>query len=171
MVIERRNPQKNLAAREMNEAGEYFEDVFGRHLLPETWRKNSAEDSVWAPSIEVIENKDDFMVKVELPGVKQEDMNISISGNILSIEGEKKTESEVKKKGYYYAEISYGNFLRSIVIPSTVDVSKIEAMSDMGVLEITLPKTPEVKPKKITVASKNKESAAVKKKETTAGKK
>ena len=65
MAIERRNPQKNLAAREMNEAGEYFEDVFGRHLLPETWRKNSAEDSVWAPSIEVIENKDDFMVKVE----------------------------------------------------------------------------------------------------------
>ena len=171
MAIERRNPQKNLAAREINEAGEYFEDVFGRHLLPETWRKMTAENSVWAPSIEVIEKKDEFMIKVELPGVKEEDINISIAGNILTVEGEKKTESEVEKKGFYYAETSYGDFLRSIIIPSTVDASKIEAISDMGVLEITLPKTPEVKPKKITVATKNKEAAAVKKKENTVGKK
>ena len=112
--------------------------------------------TIMGPSIEVTEKKDEFMVKVELPGVKEEDINISITGNILAIEGEKKTESEVEKKGYYYSETSYGNFLRSIIIPSTVDVSKIEAMSDMEVVEIRLPKTPEVKPKNITVASKNK---------------
>jgi len=89
---------------------------------------------------------------------------------MITIEGEKKTESEVKKKGYYYSETSYGSFSRSITMPSTVDAGKIEANYDKGVLEITLPKAPEVKPKKITVAAKKKE-AANKKKEDTAGKK
>ena len=170
MAVERRNPQKDLAAREMNEAGRYFEDVFGRHLLPDTWIKTSAENLVWAPSIKVIEKENEFMVKVELPGVKEEDINISITGNILTIEGEKETESEVEKKGYYYSETSYGSFSRSIIIPSTVDASKIEANCDKGILEITLPKTPEVKPKKITLATKKKEES-VKKKENTASKK
>ncbi len=79
--------------------------------------------------------------------------------------------AEVKKKGYYYSETSYGSFSRSITIPSTVDASKIEANYDKGVLEITLPKALEVKPKKIAVAVKKKEEAASKKKENTTGKK
>ena len=171
MIMERRNPQKDLAAREMNEVGRYFEDVFGRHLLPDTWRKTSAENLEWAPSIKVIEKEDEFVVKVELPGVKEEDINISITGNILTIEGEKETESDVEKKGYYYSETSYGSFSRSITIPSTVDANKIEANYDKGVLEITLPKAPEVKPKKITVAAKKKVEAASKKKDNMTGKK
>jgi HSP20 family protein len=175
MTMERRKPEKGLAtwqpSREMEEMGRYFEDVFGRPLLPAGWRRVPTEDLVWAPSIEVVEKEDQFLVKVELPGVKEEDINISISGNTLTIEGEKATESEVEKKGYYYTETSYGSFSRSMTIPSTIDASKIEANCDNGVLEITLPKTPEVKPKKIKVATKNKEEAVNKKKEGTAGKK
>jgi HSP20 family protein len=148
--------------------GRYFHDVFGRHLLSGAWRRVPSEDSVWIPSIEVVEKEGKFLVKVELPGVKEEDINISISGNTLTIEGEKKKESEVHKKGYYYTESSYGSFSRSMTIPSTIDAARIEANCDMGVLEITLPKIPEVKPKKIAVAAKKKAEAANKKREKIA---
>jgi HSP20 family protein len=166
MAIERRKPQKEFAvlqpSREMEEMGRYFEDVFGRPFLPAAWRRVPSEDLVWAPSIEVVEKEDKFLINVELPGVKEEDINISLAGNTLTIEGEKETESEVEKKGYYYTESSYGSFSRSMTIPSTIDTSKIEANCDKGVLEITLPKAPEVKPKKIAVAAKKKGEATSK---------
>ena len=172
MTIERRKPEKSLTAwqpsREMEEIGRRFEDVFGRPFLPGIWRVFPSEELVWAPAIDVLEKEDRFVVKVELPGVKEEDVNVTVSGSTLTIEGEKKAESEVKKKGYYYSETSYGSFSRSITIPPTVDASKIEASYDKGVLEITIPKTPEVKPKKIAVAAKKKEAAS--KKENTTGK-
>lgn len=175
MTTERRKPQKDLTVQQpgrgLEEMGRYFEDVFGRPVLPATLRRVPSEDLVWAPSIEVIEQDDKFLIKVELPGIKEEDINISLAGNTLTISGEKETESEVAKKGYYYTESSYGSFSRSMIIPSTIDASKIEAYCDKGVLEITLPKTPEVKPKKIKVAVKKKEEAASKKKEDTAAKK
>lgn len=167
MTIERRKPEKGLTtwqpSREMEEIGRRFEDVFGRPFLPGIWRVFPSEELVWAPAIDVLEEEDKFLVKVELPGVKEEDVNVTVAGGTLTIEGDKKAESEVKKKGYYYSETSYGSFSRSITIPSTVDVSKIEANYDKGVLEIALPKSPEVKPKKITVATKKKEDTTGKK--------
>ena len=175
MTMERRQTEKGLTAwqpqRELEEMGRRFEDIFGRPFLPGIWRLFPSEEMVWAPAIEVLEKEDKFLVKAELPGVKEEDVNVSVSGGTLTIEGEKKAESEVNKKGYYYCETSYGSFSRSITIPSTVDASKIEANYDKGVLEIILPKAPEVKPKKITVAAKKKEGAASKKKVGTTGKK
>jgi len=175
MTVERRKPEKGLTAwqplREVEEVGRRFEDIFGRPFLPGVWRAFPSEEMVWAPAIDVLEKEDKFLVKVELPGVKEEDVNVTVAGDTLTIEGEKKAESEVKKKGYYYTETSYGSFSRSITMPSTVDASKIEANYDKGVLEITLPKVPEVKPKKITVAVKKKQGTASKKKEDTTGKK
>lgn len=176
MTIERVKQEKDLTARqpsrEMEEIGRRFQDVFGRPFLPGIWRVFPSEELVWAPLIDVLEEEDKFLVKVELPGVKEEDVDVTVSGDTLTIEGQKKAESEVQKKGYYYRETSYGNFSRSITIPSTVvDASKIKANYDKGVLEITLPKAPEVKPKKIIVASENKEEAASKKKGNTTGKK
>ena len=151
--------------------GRRFEDVFGRPFLPGIWRVFPSEEFVWAPAIDVLEKEDKFLVKVELPGVKEEDVNVTVAGGTLTIEGEKKAESEVKKKGYYYSETSYGSFSRSITIPSTVDASKIEASYDKGVLEITLPKTPEVKPKKIAVAAKKRRESASRKERGTISKK
>ena len=175
MTIERRKPEKGLTPwqplREMEEMGRRFEDVFGRPFLPGIWRLFPSEETVWAPAIDVLEKEDKFLVKVELPGVKEEDVNVSVAGGTLTIEGEKRTESELKNRGYCYRETSYGSFSRSITIPSTVDAGKIEANYDKGVLEISLPKAPEVKPKKITVAAKKKEEAASKKKENPTVKK
>ena len=175
MTIERRKPKKGLTAwqptREMEEMGRRFEDVFGRPFLPGILRFLPSEEMVWAPAIDVLEKEDRFLVKVELPGVKEEDVNVTVAGDTLTIEGEKKAESEVTKKGYHYTETHYGSFSRSITMPSTVNANRIEADFDKGVLEITLPKAPEVKPKKIAVATKKKEGVASQKKEDTTGKK
>ena len=174
MTTERRKSEKSLIARqssrEIEETGRRFEDVFGRPFLPGIWRVFPSEELVWAPAIDVVEEEDKFSVKVELPGVKEEDVNVTVAGSTLTIEGEKKAESEVKRKGYYYSETTYGSFSRSIIIPSTVSASKIEANYDKGVLEITLPKAPEVKPKKIAVAVKKKEAVSKKKEDMTAKK-
>jgi HSP20 family protein len=146
-------------SKEMRDVGEYFDDVFGRPFLPSIWGNLGWEEKEWAPSIEVIEKDDKYLVKAELPGVKEEDISLSISGNVLTIEGEKHEESEGKRDGYHYSEASYGSFARSITIPSSVDTAKIEANCDNGVLEISLPKVAEMKPKKISVAKKKAEPA------------
>jgi len=97
--------------------------------------------------------------KAELPGMKEEDIDISVVGDTLTIKGERKAETEVKDEDYYCCERSYGTFTRSIGLPSTVDAKKIEASFEGGVLEVSLPKAPEVKPKKVPIAVKKAASA------------
>jgi len=133
-----------------------FEDVFGRPFLPAVWRRIPTVEMGWAPAIEVFEKEDKFMVKAELPGTKEEDIDISVVGDTLTIKGERKAESEVKEEDYYCCERSYGSFSRSIAVPSNVDAKKIEATYEDGVLEVSLPKAPEVKPSKISVSAKKK---------------
>lgn len=167
MATERRKPETGVTVwqpfRDLENIERRFEDYFGRSIVPSLWRRFSAEGLGISPVIEINEEDDKFMVKAELPGVKEDDVSITVSGDMLTIEGEKKTESEVKKKGYHYSEASYGNFSRSVNLPSTVNTEKIEAVFDKGVLEITLPKESEVKPKKIKLSSKKKEEPSSKK--------
>jgi len=107
----------------------------------------------------MFEKEDRFVVKAELPGMKEEDIDISVTDDTLTIKGEKKSESEVKDEDYYFSECSYGSFLRYVALPSNVDASKIGANFDDGVLEVNLPKMPEVKPKKVKVSAKKKEKS------------
>ena len=90
--------------------------------------------------------------------MKEDDIHVSVEGDVLTIKGEKKTESDVKEDDYYRSERSYGSFFRSIALPSTVDANKIEADYDNGVLEVSIPKKPEIKPKKIAIKKKEKAS-------------
>jgi HSP20 family protein len=145
---------------EMEEWGRNFEDYFGRPFMPAQWRRLPSFSEMWAPALDVVEKDDRFTVKVELPGVKEEDVDVSISGDLLTISGKKEAESEVKKKGYYYKESSSGSFSRSITLPSMVEVGKIEACYEKGVLEITLPKAVEAKPKKIKLTAGKKKAQA-----------
>jgi len=131
-------------------------DIFGQPFLPSLWGGWYSDQAFWAPAIDVVEKEDKFVAKVELPGVHEEDVNVNVMGDVLVIEGEKEAESEVKKKGYAYSETSYGSFSRSISIPSIVDADKISANFDKGVLEIDLPKSVEVKPKKVSVTTTKK---------------
>lgn len=117
------------------------------------------ESREWAPAIDMFEKDDKYMVKAELPGMKEEDVDVSVVGDRLTMKGEKKAEHEVKEENYYRSERSYGSFFRSIDLPSDADPGKIEASYDDGVLEVTIPKTAAVKPKKVEVSAKKQTKA------------
>ncbi len=95
-------------------------------------------------------------ISAELPGIEEKDVELTLSGGMLTIKGEKKAESEEKKKNYYSKERRFGSFTRSFRLPDSVDADKIEATFDKGVLEVTLPKRPEAKAKakKIAISKK-----------------
>ncbi|MDB6110560.1 MAG: putative HspC2 heat shock protein [Pedosphaera sp.] len=105
----------------------------------------------WTPAFDVYEDKDKFSVKVELPGMKREDIDISLDGNTLTVSGELKDEEEHKDSETYRAERFFGRFQRSITLPQPVDPNRITATYKDGVLKITLPKTEESKRKQIEV--------------------
>ena len=161
MTMERWRPGRGLIPwgpfRELEEIERRFGDIFGQVLLP-ALRRLPLEERGWAPPLEVFEKEDKFVVKAELPGLKEDDIDVAVVGDTLTIKGEKKAETEVKEEDYYCCERSYGSFFRSVALPSHIDAKKIEASYEEGVLEITLPKIPEVKPKKVAVKKKEKAS-------------
>jgi HSP20 family protein len=109
-----------------------------------------------ALALDVYETDDSLVVKTSIPGVKPEDVDINIKGNVLSISGESKEEEEVKEENYLRRERRYGSFSRTLALPEGVDADKAEADFEDGVLTLTIPKAPEAKPKTITVKSKSK---------------
>ena len=109
---------------------------------------------MWSPSVDISETKDNFVVKAELPGLEAKDVNVSISGDILTIKGEKKAEEEEKDEHYHRVERYSGSFQRVFHLSSGVKADKIEANFDKGVLKVTLPKVEEAKKKEIKVKVK-----------------
>ena len=111
-------------------------------------------DDVWAPSVDISETKDSLVVKADLPGLEAEDVNVSISGDVLTIKGEKKVEEEEKGEHYHCVERYSGSFQRIFQLPSGVKADQIEATFDKGVLKVILPKVEEAKKKEIEVKVK-----------------
>jgi len=105
----------------------------------------------WVPSMDISETRDNLVIKADLPGLEAKDVNVSISGDVLSIKGEKAKEEEEKDEHYYYSERRCGSFQRSFRLPVNVQTDKIEATFDKGVLKITLPKIEESKKKEIKI--------------------
>jgi len=108
----------------------------------------------WAPAVDIAETADKVEIKAEVPGMDAKDIDISLTGDILTIKGEKKSEREEKKESYHLVERSYGSFSRSLRLPTAVNADKIEASYKQGVLTITCPKKEEVKPKAIDIKAK-----------------
>lgn len=158
MTLERWRPAWGIRRwgpfRGLEEMERRFEETFGHPFMPALWRRLPAEEREWAPPIEMFEKEDKFVVKAELPGMKKEEIDISVVGDTLTIKGERKAETEVKEEDYYCCERSYGSFFRSITVPAAVDTDKIEAAYENGILEVSLPKVPEVKPKKVEISVK-----------------
>jgi len=159
MAIERWRPRwwPWRALREMEEEiDRAFEEAFGRRAWPTVWRRwrPVIETRGWAPAVDMFDKEDKLVVRAELPGVKKEDIDVSIVGDTLTIRGERKVEEEVKDEDYYCCERAYGSFYRAISLPTDVETSKVEARYKDGVLEVTLPKAKEAKPEKIEVKVK-----------------
>jgi len=108
----------------------------------------------WLPSVDISETRDNFIVKAELPGLESKDVNVSISGDLLIIKGEKKKEEEEKDEHHHYVERYSGSFQRVFQLPTAVKGDKVEATFEKGVLKVTLPKVEEAKKKKIEIKVK-----------------
>lgn len=105
------------------------------------------------PKLDVSDTGEAVEVTVELPGLTEKDIDISLKDRVLTIQGEKKEEKKTEEKGYYLLERSYGSFNRHVHLPEQVDSAKIKAEFNSGVLHVTIPKTPESKPRKIEIKS------------------
>ena len=106
------------------------------------------------PAIDMYQTDDDIIVKVAVPGMKPEDVQISVTGDMLSIKGETREQTDTKEKAYHIREQRWGSFERAITLPTSVKSEKAQAESENGILTVTLPKAEDVKPKMITVKAK-----------------
>lgn len=153
MAIERWRPWD-----ELREIERMMDEMMRRPLSawrrPLTWWRVPTEEIAWTPAVEMYDKEDKVIVRAELPGMKKEELDISVLGDTLTIQGERKAKSEVKDEDYYRCELCYGKFSRSVALPAAVDTKKVEASYENGILEITLPKVEEAKPKKVEVKVK-----------------
>jgi HSP20 family protein len=106
----------------------------------------------WAPAVDIFEDRDNIVLKAELPGIDPKDVDVRVENNVLSLRGERKFESEVQRDKYHRVERAYGSFSRSFTLPSVVDTDKIKAECKDGVLRVTLPQKEEAKPKQISIS-------------------
>ena len=128
-----------------NQLNRIFEDPFSL-LEPDT-----SFFEGWTPAVDITEDKDKYVVRAELPGMRKEDISVSLDGNTLTISGERKQEEEKKERESYRSERFFGRFQRSVTLPAQVQANKIEANYKDGVLTVTLPKSEEAKRKQIEV--------------------
>jgi len=136
--------------REMNSL---FDNFFrGFEVAPHG--SASGTMGVFCPSIDVKENEKEFIIKAELPGVEEKDIDVTVTGDAVTIRGEKKQEKEDKNKNYYYMERSYGSFSRVIPLDAEIESEKAEASFKNGILDIKIPKNQIPKAKGTKVAIK-----------------
>lgn len=108
-------------------------------------------EQVFVPTFEVFERKDGYVFKADLPGVKQEDLDITLNANRLTVSGKREAEERKEGERFYAYERSFGTFTRSFTLPEGVDAEHVAAELKNGVLTLVVPKKPEVQPKKITI--------------------
>jgi HSP20 family protein len=116
----------------------------------------------WSPNVDIFENKDQIVIEAELPGLRPEDVDISIENNVLTIHGERKFEKKDETDNYLRVERSYGSFTRSFTLPPTVSSENVDAVFENGLLRLTLAKREEAKPKKIEIKATKQLDAAAK---------
>jgi HSP20 family protein len=116
-----------------SEMNRMMSEVFGR--MPQV---PTTEQAGWTPAVDVATRDNDMIIRAELPGMKREDVNISLQGGVLTISGERKEEEEHKERGYLIKERRYGSFRRSMTLPEGTDESRIKARFEDGLLEVTV---------------------------------
>jgi HSP20 family protein len=130
-----------------------MDDFFGRRTRP-WWperRFRTEGFEIGGPAVDLYEEKDDIVVKAELPGMEKDNIEVNLADHTLTIKGEKKKEEEVKEKNYYRSERFHGSFLRTLELPKDVHGDKVKASFKNGILEVRLPKTEEAETKEIKV--------------------
>ncbi len=144
MALVRWEPVRELSSlqQEMNRLFNGFFDA------PRASGGNGAR---FLPAMDLVESNDHFILRADLPGLREEDVKIELEDNVLSISGERKAEQEERKEGYYRLERSFGTFSRSLALPEGVKPEGIEASFVNGVLEVKIPKPEQRKPHRVTI--------------------
>ncbi len=147
MALIRWEPVRELNTLQ-NEMNRLFNSVFDTPL------PNGSHTGLrrWIPAMDLVETDDDFVLRADLPGLTEGDVNIELEDNVLTVSGERKAEREERKEGYYRVERSSGSFSRSLTLPEGVDPDAIKASFDKGVLEVRIPKPEERKPRKVAIS-------------------
>ncbi len=152
MAIERRRPEMSMM-RPFEEMERFMDRAFRDFpSFRPFWYRAPRGEMSWMPAIDIYEQEKQFIVRAELPGVNMDDVDIAISGDMLTIKGERKMP-QMKDEEYQMSEITYGTFSRTISLPQQVQADKIEATMESGILEIKLPKVPEAVPTRIQIKS------------------
>lgn len=133
-----------------NRVGRLFDQTFNEFLSPLT-STEEMRGRGWFPAVDIRETDDSLTVFCEIPGLKKEDVSITLENNVLTISGERKFEKETKEQSYHRMERSYGKFSRSFSLPSNLETSKVDASVQDGVLRISLPKVEAAKPRRIAI--------------------
>ena len=124
-----------------------FEDSLSRFRMPE----EATMPTFWSPSVDIYETDENIVLKAELPGVDKKEVSVEVKDSTLILKGERKREKEVKEENYHRVERSFGTFMRSFSLPVNVKQDQVKAKFRDGVLEVTLPKAEEAKPKQVKV--------------------
>lgn len=134
-----------------------LQDQIGRMFDPSAGRNDDASlmRGSWMPPVDVLEEGDHLILRAEIPGMKEEDIEIEFENGLLTLKGERSFESDKSDGNYHRIERSYGKFVRSFNLPRSVDAEKIEANYENGILEVTIPKREEAKPRQIQIAKKS----------------
>jgi len=144
--VERCDPFGNMSDIQ-GEVNRLFESFLGRPTAAAT----GSSVSMWAPVLDMHETSDDLVLDFELPGVREKDVSVSITGDLLTVKGERGIGRDVKDESTHHVERTYGKFERSVQLPMPVQAEKVKATYRDGVLEVRLPKAEEVKPKAIKI--------------------
>jgi HSP20 family protein len=113
----------------------------------------------WIPAMDLVETEDAFVLRADLPGLSEKDVNIELEDSVLTVSGERKAEHEERKEGYYRVERASGSFSRSLTLPEGVDPEAVTANFERGVLEVRVPKPEQRKPRKVAISVGEGESA------------
>src|SRR4051794_30837387 len=146
MAIVRWEPLREFSTLQ-NEMNRLFNTVFDAPAAP----SNGGTLRRWMPAMDLVETEDHFVLRADLPGLSEGDVNIEVEDRVLTVSGERKAEHESTKEGYHRVERAFGTFSRSLTLPEGVDPEGVAASFDRGVLEVRIPKPEEKKPRKITI--------------------
>lgn len=136
--------------RELEEMSSRLNRLLAWPAMGETTRE-AMTNTTWAPAVDIAETETEYLVSAEIPDVKKEDVKVLVQNGVLSISGERRSEKEEKGKRFHRIEREYGSFMRSFELPGDVDDAKLAAEFKDGMLKVHLPKSPQAKPKAVSV--------------------
>lgn len=154
MPIERWRPGPTLRRRPFRDFGRWeqgMEDTLDRWFHGWPWPFREAESLGWAPPVDVVDRKEEVVLRADLPGMTEKDIELTFQNGSLTIRGERKEEKETKEENYYCSERWSGAFSRTLALPAGVEAEKIKATFKEGVLEVHVPKTKQAEGTKIEI--------------------